>query len=148
MDIRSLGRGGGAGGRGGGRGGIEGEPIPLDSPDAKYSDWLDRVRRQIKENWGFPCVKNLDTGECEYKTATLIVEFGVLKSGRLQFVEVRRASGFSIYDDYAANAIRLGSPFPPVPDVMMTRMVQGSTGVAIQATFNYVVSTSLTNLLR
>ncbi|HSE92550.1 MAG TPA: TonB C-terminal domain-containing protein [Methylomirabilota bacterium] len=148
MDIRSLGRGGGAGGFRGGRGGIEGEPIPLDSPDAKYSDWLERVRRQIKEKWGYPCVKNPLTGECEYKTATLVVEFGVLRGGQLQFIEVRRPSGFSIYDDYAANAIKLGAPFPQVPDAMMTRMVRGSTGVAIQATFNYVVSTSLTNVLR
>ncbi len=149
IDIRAaLGRGGGAGGaRGGGRGGIEGEPIPLDSTDTKFSDYLDRLRRRIKANWGFPCIKSA-TGPCEHKTTSLIVEFGILKDGRLQFVDVVKSSGYPIYDDYAVNAIKLGSPFPAVPPEMIVAMKRGSTGVSIMARFNYVVDTSLTNLLR
>src|SRR5207244_1295160 len=101
VDIRSaLKRGGGAGGTSNGRGGIEGEPIPLDSPDPRYSDYFDRVRRMIKERWGYPCVKNGDTHECEYKTAALIVEFGIAKDGKVPFVNVLRSSGWAIYDDY------------------------------------------------
>lgn len=150
VDILSaLGRDGAAGTvRGGGRGGIEGEPIPLDSADPKLNDYLDRLRRKIKANWGFPCIRNEGTRTCEYKTATLVVHFGILKDGRLQFVEVVRSSGFPIYDDYAVNAIKFSSPFPTVPPSMMVSMKQGSTGVAIMAHFNYVVDTSLTNLLR
>ncbi|HEY7648106.1 MAG TPA: TonB family protein, partial [Methylomirabilota bacterium] len=131
-----------------GRGGIEGEPIPLDSADPQFNDYLDRLRRKIKANWGFPCVRNETTRVCEYKTATLVVHFGILKDGRLQFVEVVRSSGYPIYDDYAVNAIKFSSPFPTVPASMMVSMRQGSTGVAIMAHFNYVVDTSLTNLLR
>jgi len=150
VDIRSaFRRDGGAGGvRGGGRGGIEGEPIPLDSADPQFNDYLERLRRKIKANWGFPCVRNEATRVCEYKTATLVVHFGILKDGRLQFVEVVRSSGYPIYDDYAVNAIKFSSPFPTVPASMMVSMRQGSTGVAIMAHFNYVVDTSLTNLLR
>ncbi|HET9491894.1 MAG TPA: TonB family protein [Methylomirabilota bacterium] len=148
IDIRSALRGGGAGGRGGGRGGIEGEPIPLDSTDTRYNDYLDRLRRRIKANWGFPCVKNDRTRECEYSTASLVVEFGILKDGRLQFVDVVQSSGLPIYDDYAVNAIKLGSPFPVVPPQMLVSMRRGSAGIAITARFNYVVDTSLTNLLR
>jgi TonB family protein len=150
VDIRSaLGRDGGAGSvRGGGRGGIEGEPIPLDSADPKFNDFLDRLRRKIKANWGFPCVRNEATRACEYKTATLVVHFGILKDGRLQYVEIVRSSGYPIYDDYAVNAIKFSTPFPTVPASMMVSMRQGSTGVAIMAHFNYVVDTSLTNMLR
>jgi TonB family protein len=150
VDIRSaLGRGGGAGGvKGSGRGGIEGEPIPLDSPNPKFDDYLDRLRRRIKANWGFPCIKNDATRACDYTTTSLVVEFGLLKDGRLQFVEVLQSSGFPIYDDYAVNAIKLSSPFPAVPPAMLLAMRQGSTGVAILARFNYIVDTSLTNLLR
>jgi TonB family protein len=149
VDIRSaLGWGGGAGGLKGGRGGIEGEPIPLDSGDTKFSDYLERLRRRIKANWGFPCLKNESTRACEYKTTSLVVEFGILKDGRLQFVEIVQPSGYRIYDDYAVNAIKLSSPFPVVPASMIMAMRQGSTGVAIVARFNYVVDTSLTNLLR
>jgi TonB family protein len=150
VDIRSaLGRDGGAGtARGRGRGGIEGEPIPLDSADPKFNDYLDRLRRKIKANWGFPCVRNDATRSCDYKTATLVVHFGILKDGRLQFVEVVRSSGYPIYDDYAINAIKFSSPFPTVPASMMVSMRQGSTGIAIMAHFNYVVDSSLTNMLR
>lgn len=150
VDIRSaLGRGGGAGSPwGSGRGGIEGEPIPLDTPDGRYSDYLERLRRRIKAHWGFPCVRNDATRACEYKTTSLVVHFGILRDGRLQFVEVVEPSGYRIYDDYAVNAIKLAAPFPPVPAALMNAMKRGSTGVAILARFNYIVETSLTNLLR
>ncbi|HYE93868.1 MAG TPA: TonB family protein [Terriglobales bacterium] len=139
---------GGAGGIGTGRGGILGEPIPLDSKDPDFSDYLERVRQLIKRNWGYPCVKNPETKECEYKTARVVVAFGILKEGPLQFVEIRRASGLPIYDDYAVNAIKLGSPFPPVPAGMMARLPRGSTGIPIQVNFTYVVETGITNVIR
>jgi TonB family protein len=149
-DIRTAlraipGGGGGAGGRGLGRGGIEGEPIPLDSTDVRYNEYLDRIRRMIKAKWNYPCVKNQATRECEYLSASLVIEFGILKDGKLQFVDIRRSSGMAIYDDYAVNAIKLASPFPEIP----ARMVRaGSTGLPILATFNYISETSLVNVLR
>jgi TonB family protein len=142
FDLKSLGRGGGAGGRGEGRGGIEGEPIPLDSRDPKYNDYLDRIRRMIKDKWGYPCVQNTGTRQCEYKTAQLVIEFGIAKDGKVPFVNVLRTSGYPIYDDYAVTAIKLASPFPPVPDALSKK------GIPIMATFNYIVDTSLVNLLR
>ena len=141
-DIRSLRRGGGgAGGSGDGRAGIEGEPIALDSTDPRYSDYLDQVRRRIKDKWGYPCEKNDVTKACEYKTTQLVIEFGIAKNGELRFVAVVRSSGHPIYDDYAVNAIKLAT-FPPIPDSF------SKTGVPIVAQFNYVVQSSLTNILR
>src|SRR5437762_7330433 len=81
-DIRTALRRG-AGGSGDGRGGIEGEPIPLDSTDPRYSDYLEQVRRRIKEKWGYPCEKNEQTRVCEYRSTQLIIEFGIAKSGEL-----------------------------------------------------------------
>jgi TonB family protein len=148
-DLRAaLRRGGGAGGLAGGRGGIEGEPIPLDSRDPRYNDYLERVRRKIQGNWSYPCVKNPDTHVCEHKGAQLIVEFGILKDGRVQFVELRQSSGFDIYDDYAINAIKLSSPFPDVPPSMILSMKRGSTGIAIVAHFHYILETSVRGVLR
>jgi TonB family protein len=143
-DMRTaLRRGsGGAGGSGEGRAGIEGEAIPLDSKDPRYSDYLDRVRRAIKEKWGFPCVKNSSTHECEYKSTQLIIEFGIAKDGKVPFVTVVRSSGYPIYDDYAVNAVKLAAPFPPIPDSF------SKSGVPIHATFSYVVESSLANILR
>ena len=139
---------GGAGGTGAGRGGIVGEPVALDSKDTDLSDYLERVKRLIKQNWVYPCVKDRATGACEYKSTELIIEFGILKQGPLQYVEVRRTSPWDVYDDSAVTAIKLASPFPPVPPAMMARMARGSTGAAIRARFVYHVDTGLTNLVR
>jgi TonB family protein len=141
--LTALRRGpGGAGGSGQGRAGIEGEPIPLDSANPKYVDYLDQVRRRIKEKWGYPCEKNEVTRVCEYRSTQLILEFGIAKNGELRFVTLRRTSGHQIYDDYALNAVKLASPFPPIPDSF------SMTGVPIHATFSYVLQSSLTNILR
>jgi TonB family protein len=142
-DTRSALRRGAGGGSRDGRGGIDGEPIPLDSKDPKYSDYLDRVREMIKAKWIYPCVPNPASRTCEYKSAALEIEFGIAKDGRVPFVIVRQASQFGIYDEYAVNAIKLASPFPPVPDDLSKK------GIPILARFNYVLETSsLTNLLR
>jgi len=148
LDIRSFGRGGGAGGRTGGRGGISGEPIPLDSSDPNFADYLERLRRKIYSNWGYPCVKNATTRECEYMSAEVEVEFGILRDGKVQYIEVRRESSWTIYDDYAVTAIKLSSPFPTVPAAMMARMNHGSTGIIILGHFTYTAKVSLRNLLR
>ena len=141
-DIRAaLGRRG-AGGRTQGRGGIEGAPVPLDSPDPRYSDYFLEVRRRIASNWAFPCLKNRATGQCEYKTARVVIEFGIAKDGRVQFVDVVQSSGFAVYDDYAVNAIKLSSALPAVPDSV------SRTGLPLLAHFIYRVETSLSSILR
>jgi TonB family protein len=145
-DVRAALRRG-AGGHGQGRGGIEGDPIPLDSEDARFSDYLEQVRRRIKDKWGFPCVRK-PGGECQGHTTSLDVQFGILKDGSLQFVDIIRSADYEIYDEYALNAIRLAQPFPPVPPALMAAMRQGSTGLAIRARFIYVAETSLTHFLR
>jgi hypothetical protein len=106
---------------------VAGEPIPLDSKDPKYGDYLDRVRRMIREKWGYPCVKEkswFGVERCDYKSADLEIEF----------VIARRPSTFAIYDEYAVNAIKLAAPFPPVPDSMMVRPV---AGLRLRGEFKY-----------
>jgi TonB family protein len=137
---------GGLGGSGGGRGGIMGEPVPLDSKDPDFRDYLERVRALIKKNWGYPCVKNQDTRECEYRSARLVVDFGILRDGPVQFVEIRQPSGLPIYDDYAVNAIKLASPFPAIPAALMARIERGSTGLPIRVNFTYQLETGVTNV--
>jgi TonB family protein len=144
FDLRSLGRGGGAGGRGDGRGGIEGEPVPLDSPDPKYSDYLDRVRKAIKDKWGFPCADgDPNRYNCGRREGELIIEFGIAKEGHVPFITLRSSSGSANMDAFALNAIKLAQPFPRVPDVI------SKTGFPILARFRYVLTDStLTNVLR
>src|SRR5262244_2164859 len=119
-------RRGGGGGLKGGRGGIEGEAIPLDTPDPRYQDYFNQIRERIKSKWIYP-----------YEASSrgiggeLAIEFGIAKSGELQFIERRRSSGVELLDDYAMRAVQLASPFPPVPDAI------SKGGLPIHGIFRY-----------
>src|SRR5215831_4810706 len=119
-------RRGGGGGLKGGRGGIEGEAIPLDTPDPRYQDYFNQIRERIKSKWIYP-----------YEASSrgiggeLSIEFGIAKSGELQFIERRRSSGVELLDDYAMRAVQLASPFPPVPDAI------SKGGLPIHGIFRY-----------
>src|SRR5207253_10811316 len=102
IDSRSaLRRGGpaGAGGAGEGWAGIESEPIPLDSSDPRYNDYLDRVRRMIKEKWGYPCIKDVSTGSRDYKSARLARGLGVRRDRRVPTPDVAHQSRYASYGD-------------------------------------------------
>jgi protein TonB len=119
-------RRGGGGGLKGGRGGIEGEAIPLDTPEPKFQDYFNQVRDRIKSKWIYPYEASSRGIEGE-----LQIEFGIAKSGELQFIEKRRSSGIEILDDYAMRAVQLASPFPPVPDAI------SKGGLPINGSFRY-----------
>jgi periplasmic protein TonB len=126
---------GGGGGLKGGRGGIEGEPIPLDTPEPKFQDYFNRIREQIKRNWIYP----REAGDRGIE-GELLIEFGIAKGGELQFILLRRTSGIPILDEYALRAVKLASPFPPVPDVI------SKGGLPINGIFRYqIVGASLLN---
>jgi TonB family protein len=118
------------GGTQGGRGGVEGEPVPLDSPDPKYREYFDLVRERIRKNWGYPR-EAADRGI----EGQLLIEFHIAKSGQLEYIELRRTSGVRVLDDYAMNAIRLAQPFPPVPDPLARNIL------AISGLFRYQIVT-------
>jgi TonB family protein len=128
-------RRGGGGGLRGGRGGIEGEPIPLDTPEPKFQDYFNQVRERIKSKWIYPYEASSRGIEGE-----LQIEFGIAKSGELQFIARRRSSGVELLDDYAMRAVQLASPFPPVPDAI------SKGGLPINGIFRYhILSSGLIN---
>src|SRR5207245_5231319 len=120
------------GGLVGGRGGIEGEPIPLDTKDPRFGDYFERLRRAIQGKWLYPreaAEKNIG--------GQLVLEFGIARDGQLRFIELRRSSGVAVLDDYAINAVKLASPFPPIPDGI------GRSGIPVVAGVDYITEGSL-----
>jgi TonB family protein len=115
------------------------EGIRIDSTDGRYAVYLDDVRERIMRLWPYPCVPS--GSNCEYRPAVVDIEFGVLQSGTLQFVNVIRSSGMTIYDDSAVNATRRASPYPPIPSTIMALLKPGSRGLVINARFKYTVET-------
>jgi TonB family protein len=124
-------RRGGGGGLKGGVGGIEGDPIALDTPDPKYQDYFRQIRERIQSKWIYPheAASRGIGGELQ-------IDFGIAKSGELQFIERRRTSGVELLDDYAMRAVQLASPFPPVPDAI------SKGGLPINGTFKYLIQDS------
>jgi TonB family protein len=101
----------GGGGLQGGRGGVEGERIPLDTPDPKYQDYFRILRERIQSKWSYP----REAGDRGIG-GSLVIEFHIAKDGRLSYLELVRSSGVEVLDEYAVNAVKLAQPFPPVPD--------------------------------
>ena len=126
--------GGGGGMQGGGRGGVEGQPIPLDTPEPKFQDYFNKVRERIKANWVYP----RQAGERNIE-GELVIEFHIAKDGRLEFIELRDSSGTRILDDAALTAVKLAQPFPPVPDDIAKRTL------AINGQFRYQIVSGLVN---
>jgi periplasmic protein TonB len=123
----------GGGGLQDGRGGVEGEPVPLDTPDPKYQDYFRILRERIQAKWTYP----REAGDRGIGGA-LLIEFHIAKDGRLAYLEIRRSSGVEILDEYAVNAIKLAQPFPPVPDNLAKQVL------AINGNFVYqIVENSL-----
>jgi len=126
---------GGGGGLRGGRGGVEGEPIPLDTPEPKYQDYFNKIREKIKANWIYP----REAGDRGLQ-GELMLEFHIAKDGRVEFLELRHSSGAEILDRFAMNAVRLAQPFPPVPDDIAKQVL------AINGLFRYqIIGASMLN---
>ena len=91
--------------------GDEGEgAIRLDSQDPKYVTYLTSIKHAIELAWQYPdpALRNGVQGK-------LVLRFTVLGSGDLMGSRLIHSSGFSILDEEALRAVRVASPFHPIP---------------------------------
>ena len=118
---------GGLGGRGGeGLGGPDGEPVPLDTPDPRYADYFEILRKKIRAKWLIPT----DVWQ-EGRARNSMVIMTLAKDGRLAGIALRYASGAPGFDQAALTAIKLAAPFPPVPDSLSKGRLPISVGFAL-----------------
>ncbi|HZS33882.1 MAG TPA: TonB family protein [Methylomirabilota bacterium] len=100
-------------GSGAGESGLEPEgqiAIPLNTPDPRYADYFAELKRRIEDKWVYPqeAARKGQSGQGELR-------FVVRKDGSVRTVEIVHSTGVAILDRYIENAIRLASPFPPIP---------------------------------
>ena len=101
------------GGLHGGQGGVAGEPVPLDTPDPNYREYMQKVKQRIYAKWGYPY-----EAQSRGLQGQLIVEFHIAKDGHLQFIELRKSSGEEILDTFAMTAVKLAQIYDPLPPAM------------------------------
>ena len=73
-------------------------------------EYFAELKRRIEEKWSYPteASRKGQSGQGELR-------FVLRKNGALETVEIVHSSGVKILDTYIENAIRLASPFPPIP---------------------------------
>jgi periplasmic protein TonB len=77
---------------------------------ARYSWYVEAVRRRISENW---LVSTVDSGVREAPRVT--VSFQILRDGRITNIQVQQSSGNASVDNSARRAVLGSNPLPPLP---------------------------------
>jgi protein TonB len=126
------GRGGtGSEGAGAGESGTERDgqvAVPLNTPDPRYASYFAELKRRIEEKWVYPqeAARKGQSGQGHLR-------FVLRKDGSVRTVEIIDSSGVMVLDRYIENAIRLASPFPPIP------VSVGEDVIPISINFTYVL---------
>ncbi|MFN8614475.1 MAG: energy transducer TonB [Vampirovibrionales bacterium] len=108
----------GSPGGGGGRPGIDALPEP------DYGSYMAELQRRIKRNWQPPRAQ---------EDKRVVAFFRIGRDGRLLSVSIKQSSGYSEADQAAINAVRLSSPFRPLP------VGHSEADLPVEFTFDYNV---------
>lgn len=89
----------------------EGDRIDLNTADYRYIGYFTSMRKAIELVWNYPydAVRRGLHGEVG-------LEFVIAKDGHVSKIRVVASSGHPILDDAIVEAIKLASPFSPLPD--------------------------------
>jgi periplasmic protein TonB len=113
-----LGQPGGGSGFQGSQGGVVGQPVPLDTPDPNYREYMQKVRQRIHSKWSYP--RDARNRDLEGK---LVIEFHIGKDGQLLSLELLQSSGEHVLDISALNAVKLADRYPPLPEAMQREVL-------------------------
>ncbi len=102
------------------------EPISLDTTEAKYVSYFNRIKHQIQRVWGYPA-QAAQRGI----SGQVSLRFQISRDGNLVGVQVVDNSGFEILDMAAIKAVKEAAPYYPFP-ITITK-----SKLTILATFVY-----------
>ena len=104
-----------------------GKVLNINTSELKYQKYVMNMKRRIEFYWHYPSssVRSSEQGR-------LKVNFKITKDGTVRDVDVVRSSNYPALDDAAVMAIRLASPFNPLPGDFGV-----DEGIKIRANFEY-----------
>ncbi len=88
--------------------GQQGTGIAVDAPVFPFSYYLAAIERKVSANW-FSAVSEGATG------LSCVVYFRLQRNGSVTEAEIETSSGNAYFDRDAVKAVRMSSPFPPLP---------------------------------
>lgn len=104
----------------------DGEPISLDTTEAKYASYFARIKHQIERMWVYPA-RAAQRGI----SGNLSLIFKISKDGNLLGVRMSNPSDYEILDVAALKAVKEAAPFYPFPATIDRERL------SIQVTFVY-----------
>ena len=104
----------------------ENKPIPLDTKEAKYVSYFNRIKQQIQQVWVYPnqAAKKKISGQ-------ITLKFKISRDGNFLGAHLTNSSGFNILDIAAIKAVKEAAPYYPFP------MTIKKKEISILATFVY-----------
>ncbi len=87
----------------------EGE-ITLDRDDMEYTSYLHSFKKRVETIWRYP-----ETARRDGIEGNLVMRFSIIKSGKVEDIDILKSSGYPMLDDAAKQALLDASPFNPLP---------------------------------
>jgi protein TonB len=107
----------------------EGDHIDLNTQEYRYVGYFTTLRKSIELVWNYPL-----SAVRKGLQGTVNLEFTIHENGEVTQIKVLKTSGYQILDKAIVDAIKLASPFAPLPAGF------GKKKLVITGAFNYVLS--------
>jgi protein TonB len=106
-----------------------GDRIDMNTSEYRFISYFTGMRKAIELTWNYP----LEAARRGMK-GEVGLEFAINKDGRASRIRVIKSSGYEILDRAIVEAIKLASPFSPLPDGF------GKNRIVVTGSFRYILS--------
>lgn len=107
----------------------EGDVIDLNTSNYRYIGYFTTVRKAFELAWVYPSLAARNGWQ-----GTVKIQFTILKSGQVDDIRIVASSGYHVLDEAVIEALRLSSPYGPLPDGIEKDQLR------IVGSFSYVLS--------
>jgi periplasmic protein TonB len=106
----------------------EGERIDISTRNYRYIGYFSKLRRAIELAWRYP----LEAAR-KGQEGKVLVGFVINKNGNISDLKILTSSGFALLDESVLTAIKIATPFSPLPESFKKKRLP------ISGAFNYIL---------